>query len=138
LVDSFKTELIVEQVRRTRSQVELAVVEYIARYNNDRLHPGLPQPVEHKRTGPPPSSRGPNRYRPLTAAGRRAARAGLFAVQLKIHRSNRMISYGKPPNPSLRRTQGSSFSTRPIRRRNRMMDAERCIGTIPGRASKAW
>ncbi len=37
-VDSFKTELIRDRVWRTRSQLELAIVEYVAWFNNERLH----------------------------------------------------------------------------------------------------
>jgi len=40
-VDSFKTELISDRVWRTRSQLELAVVEYISWFNSDRLHASL-------------------------------------------------------------------------------------------------
>ena len=40
-VDSFKTELIPDRVWRTRSQLELAVVEYVAWFNNERLHEAL-------------------------------------------------------------------------------------------------
>jgi transposase InsO family protein len=40
-VDSLKTELIAERVWRSRSQVELAVVEYIGWFNNTRLHSAL-------------------------------------------------------------------------------------------------
>jgi putative transposase len=40
-VDSFKTELIADRVWRTRSQLELAVVEYRGWFNNDRLHQAL-------------------------------------------------------------------------------------------------
>jgi putative transposase len=40
-VDSFKTELIADRSWRTRTQLELAVVEYIAWFNNDRLHESL-------------------------------------------------------------------------------------------------
>jgi putative transposase len=40
-VDSFKTELIADRVWRTRSQLELAVVEYIGWYNGARLHASL-------------------------------------------------------------------------------------------------
>ena len=40
-VDSFKTELIADRVWRTRSQLELAIVEYVAWFNNDRLHEAL-------------------------------------------------------------------------------------------------
>jgi putative transposase len=40
-VDSFKTELITDRVWRTRSQLELAVVEYIGWFNHARLHQAL-------------------------------------------------------------------------------------------------
>ncbi len=49
-VDSFKTELIADRVWRTRSQMELAIVEYIAWFNDTRLHENLddrpPQEIE--------------------------------------------------------------------------------------------
>jgi putative transposase len=41
LVDSFKTERIADRVWRTRSQLELAVVQYIGWVNHDRLHQAL-------------------------------------------------------------------------------------------------
>jgi putative transposase len=37
-VDSFKTELITDRTWATRSQLELAIVEYVAWFNNERLH----------------------------------------------------------------------------------------------------
>jgi putative transposase len=40
-LDSFKTELIADRVWRARSQLELAVVEYIGWYNGARLHESL-------------------------------------------------------------------------------------------------
>jgi putative transposase len=40
-VDSFKTELIADRVWRTRSQLELAIVEYVGWFNSDRLHESL-------------------------------------------------------------------------------------------------
>jgi putative transposase len=40
-VDSFKTELITDRVWRSRTQLELAVVEYIGWFNHDRLHEAL-------------------------------------------------------------------------------------------------
>ena len=49
-VDSFKTELIRDRVWRTRSQLELAIVEYVAWFNTERLHTslgGVP-PAEHE------------------------------------------------------------------------------------------
>jgi putative transposase len=40
-VDSFKTELIRDRVWQTRSQLELAIVEYVAWFNTTRLHEAL-------------------------------------------------------------------------------------------------
>jgi len=40
-VDTFKTELIADRTWATRSQLELAVVEYVAWFNNERLHEAL-------------------------------------------------------------------------------------------------
>ena len=40
-VDSFKTELIADRVWRTRSQLELAIVEWIGWFNTSRLHASL-------------------------------------------------------------------------------------------------
>ena len=40
-VDSFKTELITDRVWRSRTQLELAVVEYVGWYNAARLHASL-------------------------------------------------------------------------------------------------
>jgi len=40
-VDSFKTELIRDRVWRTRTQLELAIVEYVAWFNGERLHTSL-------------------------------------------------------------------------------------------------
>ena len=40
-VDSFKTELIADRSWATRSQLELAVLEYVAWFNNERIHESL-------------------------------------------------------------------------------------------------
>jgi putative transposase len=40
-VDSFKTELISDRVWRSRTQLELAIVEYLGWFNNARLHQSL-------------------------------------------------------------------------------------------------
>jgi putative transposase len=40
-VDTFKTELIKDRVWQTRTQLELAIVEYIDWFNNTRLHESL-------------------------------------------------------------------------------------------------
>jgi putative transposase len=40
-VDSFKTELICDRVWRSRSQLELAVVEYLGWFNSTRIHQAL-------------------------------------------------------------------------------------------------
>ena len=49
-VDSFKTELIRDRVWQTRSQLELAIVEYVAWFNTTRLHGSLGDipPDEHE------------------------------------------------------------------------------------------
>jgi putative transposase len=49
-LDSFKTELIADRVWQTRSQLELAVVEYIGWYNSARLHESLGHvpPIEYE------------------------------------------------------------------------------------------
>ena len=54
-VDSFKTELIADRVWRTRSQLELAVVEYIGSFNDARLHQALDDrpPSEFERLSHP-------------------------------------------------------------------------------------
>ena len=40
-VDSFKTELIADRTWTSRSQLELAVLEYVAWFNNERIHASL-------------------------------------------------------------------------------------------------
>jgi putative transposase len=40
-VDSFKTELIADRVWKSRTQLELAIVEYVGWFNTDRLHEAL-------------------------------------------------------------------------------------------------
>ena len=40
-VDTFKTKLIADRVWQTRSQMELAIVEYISWFNDSRLHENL-------------------------------------------------------------------------------------------------
>jgi len=54
-VDSFKTELIADRVWRTRSQLELAIVEYLGWFNHDRLHQALGDlpPAEFETPRPP-------------------------------------------------------------------------------------
>ena len=54
-VDSFKTELINDRVWRTRTQLELAIVEYVAWFNHSRLHEALGDipPAEHETLSPP-------------------------------------------------------------------------------------
>jgi putative transposase len=53
-VDSFKTELITDRVWRTRSQLELAIVEYLGWFNNARLHESLGDipPAEYEQHAP--------------------------------------------------------------------------------------
>jgi putative transposase len=49
-VDTFKTELIRDRVWKTRTQLELAIVEYVGWFNHQRLHSSLNDspPAEHE------------------------------------------------------------------------------------------
>jgi putative transposase len=71
-VDSFKTELIADRVWRTRSQLELAVVEYISWFNHDRLHESLGDipPVEFESTHHPERHTTPPGSSPLYGSER--------------------------------------------------------------------
>ena len=40
-VDTFKTQLVTDRSRCTRSQLELAAVEYVSWFNRERLHESL-------------------------------------------------------------------------------------------------
>ena len=55
-VDSFKTELIADRVWPTRSQLELALVEYLGWFNSARLHQALGDvpPAEFEALHAPP------------------------------------------------------------------------------------
>lgn len=69
-VDSFKTELITDRVWQTRTQLELAIVEYIGWFNNRRLHESLGDvpPIEFEAEwaarNSPRDERGPARTAP--------------------------------------------------------------------------
>jgi putative transposase len=62
-VDSFKVELIKDRVWQTRSQLELAIVEYLGWFNNARLHESLGDipPVEFELLHQDESAAGPLR-----------------------------------------------------------------------------
>jgi putative transposase len=53
-VDSFKTELIADRVWRSRSQLELAIVEYVSWFNTHRIHSDLGDvpPAEYEQQHP--------------------------------------------------------------------------------------
>jgi hypothetical protein len=72
-VDTFKTELIADRVWQTRTQLELAIVEWVARYNTQGLHESLggTPPAEHESATPPcalqrgrPQERAAEPYKP--------------------------------------------------------------------------
>jgi putative transposase len=56
-VDSFKTELIADRVWRSRTQLELAIVEYVGWFNHARLHESLDDrpPAEFEALYAPPN-----------------------------------------------------------------------------------
>ena len=71
-VDSFKTELIADRVWRSRSQLELAVVEYISWFNHARLHESLGDipPVEFEDVHLPKTDTTPPGSSPIYGAER--------------------------------------------------------------------
>jgi len=71
-VDSFKTELIADRVWRSRSQLELAVVEYISWFNHARLHQSLGDipPVEFEQAATATAAQQPEPTLPLDAVHR--------------------------------------------------------------------
>jgi transposase InsO family protein len=85
-VDSFKTELIADRVWRTRSQLELAVVEYVAWFNTTRLHSALgyrtPDEVEAawRSASPPITSTEAGAQLTLNAAGGEYEPSGLVSA----------------------------------------------------------
>src|SRR5205823_3174794 len=90
-LDSFKTELTADRVWRSRSQLELATVEYIGWFNHDRLHSALdyltPVVYEHRWQRPQHAAlRGSRARAPL---GRTSAPAGLVALRVRtVDRAN--------------------------------------------------
>jgi hypothetical protein len=101
-VDSLKTELIADRVWRTRSQLEIAIVEYIGWFNHVRLHSslGFMPPAEYD------ARRQVSQDEPLCARtapalieGRNAI-AGLYARQVENTRSLRVMNSGNHQIPS--------------------------------------
>ena len=90
-VDSFKTELIADRVWMNRSQLELALVEYVGWFNHDRLHESLGDvpPVEFEQLHLTGSSISPNGS--LTRPSPRAAE------RLRTPRSE-PVEAGEHPN----------------------------------------
>ena len=86
-VDTFKTELIADRVWRTRTQLELAIVEYVAWFNHERLHERARRPSAQ------PSSK------PSTLPGP-------FRLPLSINEEE------EPTKPGLRETQPGSMHRR--------------------------
>ena len=75
-VDSFKTELIADRVWVSRSQLELALVEYVGWFNHDRLHQSLGDipPAEFEALNDPDQPNGSPKAPRSRAAERLSAR----------------------------------------------------------------
>jgi putative transposase len=112
-VDTFKTELIRDRVWRTRSQLELAILEYVDWFNNRRLHQSLGDipPVEFEANwaaaettisgGPSVGVTFPNGSQPLTTRRLATSRAenhleerdpARTAPQVLVHDSTQLVS----------------------------------------------
>ena len=90
-VDSYKTELISDRVWRSRAQVELATVAWVAWFNHERLHESLGDipPVEfeqlHAPRTPPISANGSVTALPPRAAnGLTTRRASTIAIDFAV------------------------------------------------------
>jgi len=108
-LDSFKTELIADRVWRSRSQLELATVEYIGWFNHDRLHSALDYltPVEYEHRWQRSQHAALRGRRARAPIERTSAPAGLVA--LRFGTLDRAKKRNKETyKSSLRRTQGSS------------------------------
>ena len=84
-VDSYKTELIADRVWRTRSQLELATVEYVSWFNHERLHESLGDipPVEFEALhAPHPVNGSVTPLSPKAADGLRTRRLSTAGVDL--------------------------------------------------------
>ena len=109
-LDSFKTELIADRVWRSRSQLELATVEYIGWFNHDRLHSALDYltPVEYEHRWQRSQHAALRGRRARAPIERTSAPAGLVA--LRFGTLDRAKKRNKETyKSSLRRTQDSSI-----------------------------
>jgi hypothetical protein len=132
-VDSFKTELIADRVWRTRSQLELAIVEYISWFNDSRLHENLddrsPAEIEElyavKPGQPHPRHESENLliespWMPVRLIHRRVACAPRTRCATQSHRPP--IAVADRPPPKLRHRQshpahcGADIYTAPLSR----------------------
>ncbi len=90
-VDSYKTELIADRVWRSRAQLELATVEWVAWFNHERLHEALGDipPVEYEQRhalaepvdGPLSGNGSVARVAPRAADGLRTRRFSTLGVE---------------------------------------------------------
>lgn len=127
-VDSYKTELIADRVWRTRSQLELATVEWVAWFNSRRLHEALGDvpPIEFEeihaaRTARESgisddgsvTARSPRGSEPLTTRRSTLARADpgpIWPLQSYNRPIARTLSAKTAPEVGVRRTLTSGLS----------------------------
>ena len=125
-VDSYKTELISDRVWRSRAQVELATVAWVAWFNHERLHESLGDipPVEfeqlHAPRTPPISANGSVTALPPRAANglttRRVSTIGVdFAVDGRTSPANALIAPTGIRSGRKNGGQGTNGCRRPLR-----------------------
>jgi hypothetical protein len=124
-VDSFKTELIADRVWRTRSQLELAAVEYIGWFNDARLHQALGDlpPSEFERL----SQSSTLEITPLMTRGNQSIRSPRNPVRL-----NALVVHLRYPTRHRRRWRSTNLLERSlgeVKRRTKV------IGRFPGETS---
>jgi putative transposase len=123
-VDSYKTELIADRVWRSRAQVELATVGWVAWFNHDRLHESLgdipPVEFEHAARARPISVDGSIAPIPSRAANglttRRLSTVGVdFAANGSISPENAPVARGRVRSGRDNGGQGTNGRGWPLR-----------------------
>jgi putative transposase len=112
-VDSYKTELIADRVWRTRGQLELATVEWVAWFNHERLHEALGDipPIEFEQRhaaevalNAPSSDNGSVAVlSPRAADGLRTRRLERRGAEIGLHRASSSEN-GSAPSTLLAKT----------------------------------
>ncbi len=151
-VDSFKTELIRDRVWRSTTQLELAIVEWVAWFNTRRLHSSIANrpPVEHEaawraRLASQPTAPTPTAPLLTANAAREYGPSGVVSeirCQTRLADNNKDLQTRSPSNRAFQRWRPASG--REVRAReacggsfrrgcvSRLCDAQEGVGIVVG------